>query len=176
MPYQVFGSRPGAPSVTATCTRSARARSSRDIFAMASRSASSPSAFFAPFLPSARSSAARSFIAARSSALKPSDSVVALVAGICGFLSGILGGVSRRRSDVRSAGSLSASRILIERVGSRLQSAEIVPALERLHVRGQPRRCALAQRLLLVEVQQQVHYVSVSVAPFPSQSTPLCGA
>jgi hypothetical protein len=36
----------------------------------------------APFLPSARSSAARSYIAARSSALKPSDSFVALFVGI----------------------------------------------------------------------------------------------
>src|SRR3954463_14048355 len=165
MPYQVFGSRAGAPSATATCTRSARARSSGDIFAMDSSSASSPSGFFAPFLPSARSSAARSFIAARSSALKPSDSVVALVAGIWGFLSGILGGVSRRRSDVRSAGSRSASRILIEAGGwSRLGSGGVVPALERLHVRGQPRRRALAQRLLLVVREKKVEDVAVAVA------------
>ena len=44
-----------------------------------------PSAFFAPFLPSARSSAARSFIAARSSALNPSDVVAAFFAGILGL-------------------------------------------------------------------------------------------
>ena len=39
----------------------------------------------APFLPSARSSAARSFIAARSAALKPSDSVVAFFVGMSGL-------------------------------------------------------------------------------------------
>jgi hypothetical protein len=38
-------------------------------------------------LPSARSSAARAFIAARSAALKPPDSVSAVFAGILGFLS-----------------------------------------------------------------------------------------
>ena len=41
-------------------------------------------AFLAPFLPSARSSAARSFIAARSSALKPSDTVVEFFADTLG--------------------------------------------------------------------------------------------
>src|SRR6266700_1134742 len=71
MPYHVFGDRSGAAAVTVTCTRSA--------------SACRPSAFLAPFLPSARSSAARSFIAARSSALKPWDSVLAFFEGILGF-------------------------------------------------------------------------------------------
>src|SRR3954453_4683612 len=75
MPYQVLGDRSGAAAVTVTWTRSARARSSGVILAMASRSACSPSAFFTPLFPSARSSAARCFIAARSSALNPSDSV-----------------------------------------------------------------------------------------------------
>ena len=73
MPYQVFGASCGACVVTATCSRSASARSSGAIFSIASRAACSPSAFFAPFLPSARSSSARSFMAARSSALNPSD-------------------------------------------------------------------------------------------------------
>ncbi len=49
---------------------------------MLSRTACRPSAFLAPFVPSARNSAARAFIAARSSALKPSDSVLAFFAGI----------------------------------------------------------------------------------------------
>ncbi len=71
MPYQVFGASDGAWVVTATWTRSARARSPGAIFAIASSTACRPSAFLAPFFPSARSSAARSFIAARSSALKP---------------------------------------------------------------------------------------------------------
>jgi hypothetical protein len=44
----------------------------RVIFAIESRAACSSSAFLAPFLPSARSSAARAFIAARSAAEKPS--------------------------------------------------------------------------------------------------------
>jgi hypothetical protein len=52
---------------------------------MLSRTACRPSAFLAPFLPSARNSAARFFIAARSSALKPSDSVLAFFSGILGL-------------------------------------------------------------------------------------------
>src|SRR4051794_3788947 len=75
MPYQVFGDRSGAAVVTVTWTRSATARSSGAIFARLSRTACSPSAFLAPFFPSARSSAARARIAARSSALKPPDVV-----------------------------------------------------------------------------------------------------
>src|SRR5215831_9541076 len=71
MPYQVFGASCGAAAVTVACTRSASARSSGAIFAIASRAACRSSACLAPFLPSARSSAARAFIAARSSALKP---------------------------------------------------------------------------------------------------------
>ena len=81
MPYQVFGDSSGAVAVTVTCTRSASARSSGAISAILSRTACRPSAFLAPFLPSARSSAARSFIAARSSAVKPSDSVVGVLRG-----------------------------------------------------------------------------------------------
>ena len=50
-----------------------------------------PSAFLAPFLPSARSSAARSFIAARSSALNPSDVVAVFFAGIVGLPFTMLG-------------------------------------------------------------------------------------
>jgi len=53
---------------------------------MLSRTACSPSAFLAPFLPSARSSAARFFIAARSSAVKPLDWVLEFFAGIPGLL------------------------------------------------------------------------------------------
>src|SRR4051812_40804499 len=75
MPYQVLGDRSGAAAVTVTCIRSATTRSSGVILAMLSRRACRPSAFLAPLLPSARSSAARAFIAARSSALKPPDSV-----------------------------------------------------------------------------------------------------
>src|SRR5215207_5107523 len=82
MPYQVLGDRSGAVAVTVTCTRSARARSSGAILAMLSRTACNPSALLAPFFPSARSSAARCFIAARSAALKPSDSVLVVLPGI----------------------------------------------------------------------------------------------
>src|ERR1700730_672563 len=85
MPYQVFGDNPGAVAVTVTCTRSASARSCGAISAILSRTACRPSAFLAPCLPSARSSAARSFIAARSSALKPPDSALAFFAGIRGL-------------------------------------------------------------------------------------------
>ena len=85
IPYQVFGDNSGAVAVTVTCTRSASARSCGAISAMLSRTACRPSACLAPFLPSARNSAARSFIAARSSALKPPDSVWAFFAGIFGL-------------------------------------------------------------------------------------------
>ena len=57
-------------------------RSSGAIPAIASRTACSPSAFLAPFLPSARNSAARAFIAACSSAVNPPDSARAFSAGI----------------------------------------------------------------------------------------------
>ena len=101
MPYHVFGVRSGAFAVTVTCTRSASARSSGAIFAIASSTAWRPSAFLAPFLPSARSSAARSFIAARSSALKPSDSVSAFFAGILGLPSRV---GARRRAGLPQEG------------------------------------------------------------------------
>src|SRR2546421_10392967 len=83
MPYQVLGDNSGAVEVTMACTRSARARSSGAIAAMLSSAAWTASAFLAPFFPWARSSAARCFMAARSSALKPSDSVLVL-AGMIG--------------------------------------------------------------------------------------------
>src|SRR3954452_11947289 len=72
MPYQVLGARSGALAVTVTWTRSAIARSAGSIFAMLSSRACSPSAFFAPLLPSARNSSARCFMAARSAAGEPS--------------------------------------------------------------------------------------------------------
>jgi hypothetical protein len=74
-------------AVTVAWTRSAIARSSGAIFAMESRVACNSSAFLAPFLPSARNSAARAFIAARSSALKPADPDLLPFEGISHFLS-----------------------------------------------------------------------------------------
>src|SRR5918995_3303613 len=100
MPYQVLGDSSAAVEVTMACTRSARARSSGAIAAMLSRAAWSASAFLAPFLPSARSSAARSFMAARSSALNPSGPVV-LVAGM--VVAG--SGSARGRVAVAAAGA-----------------------------------------------------------------------
>jgi hypothetical protein len=67
MPYQVFGDRAGAASVMSSWSRVAMARSVPFISPTFSRSAFSPSALAA----SAFSSLARSFIAARSSAVKP---------------------------------------------------------------------------------------------------------
>src|SRR6266487_4592740 len=58
IPYQVFDDNSGAVAVTVTCMRSASARSAGAISAMLSRTACRPSAFLAPLLPSARSSAA----------------------------------------------------------------------------------------------------------------------
>src|SRR5437763_7168902 len=103
MPYQVFGDNSGAVAVTVTCTRSASARSCGAISAMLSRTACRPSAFLAPFLPSARNSAARFFIAARSAALKPPDSVLALVAGIASLPSLTLKGSVSYRPSTRKA-------------------------------------------------------------------------
>src|SRR4051812_3669878 len=110
MPYQVLGARPGAWAVTVTCTRSAIARSAGPIFAMLSSRACSPSALFAPAFPSARSSAARCFIAARSAALKPLLLVVLVWVDMvllvwvdmvllspspCGLVVVVLGGLTR---------------------------------------------------------------------------------
>src|SRR3954452_21479858 len=116
MPYQVLGARSGAVAVTVTCTRSATARSSGVIFAMLSSSACSPSAFLAPFFPSARSSAARAFIAARSSLLKPFDSVVLVFVAIVGT-SLPLPGPRRRPSgeEARADETPGASRFLTGR-------------------------------------------------------------
>jgi len=55
------------------------------------------SAFLAPFLPMARSSPLRAFIAARSSALKPLDPVLAVLGGILGLLLHGLPSISRLR-------------------------------------------------------------------------------
>src|SRR4051794_3682236 len=79
MPYQVFGSRSGATVVTIAWMRSAIARSASSISAILSRRLCRSSAFFAPFLPSALSSAARSFIAARSASVNPLASFVVVV-------------------------------------------------------------------------------------------------
>src|SRR3954447_344136 len=122
MPYQVLGDRSGAAAVTVTCTRSARARSSGVIFAMASRTACSPSAFLAPFFPSARSSAARARIAARSSALKPPDSVSMVSVDICTPLVGVRGPDLARAldSEARTRPDAGASRFLTGCHGPRL--------------------------------------------------------
>src|SRR4051812_20596131 len=111
MPYQVFGSRSGAVAVTVMCTRSASARSSGAIFSIASRTACRPSAFLAPFLPSARSSAARAFMAARSAAEKPSAVFVGMINDPFGRCWGP--GVARAvDQDVRPDLSPRASRFL----------------------------------------------------------------
>jgi hypothetical protein len=64
MPYQVFGLSSGALVVTISCSRSAMTRSGSGISATFSRRAVSPSCL--PFV-----SRARSFMAARSSAVNP---------------------------------------------------------------------------------------------------------
>src|SRR3954454_11926209 len=107
MPYQVLGARSGAVAVTVTWTRSAIARSAGSILAMLSSRACSPSAFFAPLLPSARSSAARCFIAARSAALKPllvvvlvGVDIVVLSSSPCGLVDVVRRGARVDRSVV----------------------------------------------------------------------------
>src|SRR6266566_7775722 len=128
MPYQVFGDNSGAVAVTVTCTRSASARSSGAIPAILSRTACRPSALLAPFLPSARNSAARFFIAARSSALKPSDSVLAFFAGILGPAFLIVGGWVLCRPSTERLGPTTPWRFSIpDRIGLQPWRSSIGP-------------------------------------------------
>src|SRR6266545_33336 len=73
IPYQVLGQRAGAAAVIIAWSRSAMARSGCGISAIFARTALSPAALFLVIRASAFSSRARSFIAARSSALNPLD-------------------------------------------------------------------------------------------------------
>ena len=78
-----------------------------------------PSAFLAPFLPSARNSAARSFIAARCSALKPPDSVLAFFAGILGLPFLTLRGSASGRPSTERLGPTTPWRFSIpDRIGA----------------------------------------------------------
>src|SRR5215204_2611076 len=74
IPYQVFGDSDGALALMSPWSRSAMARSGSGISAILASTSGSPS-FFArgPRRASAFSSWARSFIAARSSSVNPSD-------------------------------------------------------------------------------------------------------
>ena len=88
IPYQVFGERAGALALTIAWSRSAMARSGSGISAIFASTSPSPSALSARGLrrPSAFSSWARSFIAARSSSVNPSDVLsiaVVLLADFC---------------------------------------------------------------------------------------------
>src|SRR5215216_422983 len=73
IPYQVLGQRAGAAAVMIAWSRSAMARSGCRISAILASTALSPAALFLVMRASALSSRARSFIAARSSALNPLD-------------------------------------------------------------------------------------------------------
>src|SRR5215204_5921123 len=83
IPYQVFGERAGAFALTIAWIFSARARSGSGISAIFASTSFSQSALSA----SAFSSLARSFIAARSSAVNPLDALLIVLAGLAGFLS-----------------------------------------------------------------------------------------
>src|SRR5436190_18848346 len=87
IPYQVFGESAGALALTSAWSRLAMARSGGGISAIFARTSLSPSAFFARGLrrDSAFNSWARSFIAARSSSVKPLD----VLPFVLGFLSAI---------------------------------------------------------------------------------------
>src|ERR687889_215373 len=80
IPYQVFGERSGAAALTISWSRSAMARSGSCISAIFASTARSPSAFCA----SAFCSLARSFIAARSSAVNPLDFFAPIVPSCAG--------------------------------------------------------------------------------------------
>src|SRR6188768_667217 len=88
MPYQVFGARPGALAVTISWRRSAMTRSDFGISAIFASMSLSPSAALLADL----SSRARSFIAARSSAVNPLDPVVVEVVRLADFFVVVLAG------------------------------------------------------------------------------------
>src|SRR5690242_21714640 len=92
MPYQVFGRSCGAASRMTLCSFSHSARSDCCVLAIAASTSFSPSAPRLAFF----SSRARSFIAARSSAVKPDD-LLALVAFLVAMVV-FLYGYSFRRS------------------------------------------------------------------------------
>src|SRR5690242_5375827 len=99
---------------------------------MLSRTACRPSAFLAPFLPSARSSAARFFIAARSWALKPPDSVLAFVAGIVGLPFLMLGGSVSGRPSTERLGPATPWRFSIpDRIGAQPRRSSSGPFADR---------------------------------------------
>src|SRR6185312_10268420 len=84
MPYQVFGKRPGAASRMTLWSCAHSLRSGSCVLAMAASTSFSPSAPRFAFF----NSRARSFIAARSSAVNPDDLVaflVAMIAFLCGY-------------------------------------------------------------------------------------------
>src|SRR5438132_6314071 len=95
IPYQVFGERAGALALTIAWSLSAIARSGSGISAILASTSLSPSAL--PRRAAAFISSARSFIAARSSGVNPSDVllvVVVLLADFCGpFFAGFLSAI-----------------------------------------------------------------------------------
>src|SRR6266550_8003934 len=90
IPYQVLGERSGALALMMAWSRSALSRSAFGIWAIFASTSLSPSAFARRPPRSAFSSWARSFIAARSAAVKPVDDLpVVLLADRCvAFLAG----------------------------------------------------------------------------------------
>src|SRR4030095_12322566 len=100
-PYQVFGESSGALALTIAWSRFAMARSGAGISAIFASTSLSPSAFFArgPRRASAFSSWARSFIAARSSAVNPLDflpvAVVLLLDFCVPFFAGFLSAIAK---------------------------------------------------------------------------------
>src|ERR1035437_5921259 len=108
IPYQVLGKRPGAVALMIAWSRSAMTRSDSGISAIFASKSLSPSALPArgPRRPAAFSSLARSFTAARSSAVKPStvSSIAAVVLAdfcvsfIAGFLSPTFSMISAGRA------------------------------------------------------------------------------
>src|SRR5262245_23913759 len=87
IPYQVFGERVGAVAYMIAWSRSAMTRSDFGISATFSSRAASPSAFAC----SAFSSRARSFIAARSSAVNPADFFLVAAVRLADFCVLLLG-------------------------------------------------------------------------------------
>src|SRR5437773_8427064 len=95
IPYQVFGVRSGAVALMSSWSRLAMARSCGDIAAIAARTALSPSVL-------SFSSRARAFIAAFSSAVKPSFLLVLLADCLPFFVVGLIGLLSCVRRPARS--------------------------------------------------------------------------
>src|SRR3989304_5137928 len=130
IPYQVFGERAGALALMLAWSRSAMARSGSSISAIFASTSLSPSALFLFARASAFSSWARSFIAARSSSVHPSDVLSMLFADFCvAFFAFIVPSCAGSRMSCRPPG-----------LAHRIPICWLVSYIGWTRLRGRPRR------------------------------------